>query len=356
MTKLLEIKEHIRNFCNRFEIYIVPVCKAAIAFVLFFLLSQRLGYAEQVSSIIVTIILTLVCALLPANMIVIFGTIIVLINMWSLSLPAFIFTAAVFLILYVLYFRLSPQKGFYAALTPIALMFNVPYIIPISIGLMDDDPGAVFAVGAGSLSYYMVHSISLNAASISVMNEGDNVLTKLTEVINQVISNKEMLWVTGLLVAASLIVWAIRRLKVDYAWLIAIVVGAIAQFIGRYVININLHIVTDFLMLVLGIVAAVAVGFVLQFFFFNLDYERTERVQFEDEEYYYYVKAIPKKIVTGTEKKVKKFSSHSEEDIEPGEARRRLARELEIENELLDFKNVKEPDLSGTKPLDADKK
>ena len=34
-----------------------------------------------------------------------------------------------------------------------------------------------------------------------------------------------------------------------------------------------------------------------QFLFMNLDYARTERVQFEDDDYYYYVKAVPKKTV-----------------------------------------------------------
>ena len=33
---------------------------------------------------------------------------------------------------------------------------------------------------------------------------------------------------------------------------------------------------------------------VLQFFIFNVDYSRAEYVQFEDDEYYYYVKALPK--------------------------------------------------------------
>ena len=33
---------------------------------------------------------------------------------------------------------------------------------------------------------------------------------------------------------------------------------------------------------------------VLQFFIFNVDYSRAEYVQFEDDEYYYYVKAVPK--------------------------------------------------------------
>lgn len=34
--------------------------------------------------------------------------------------------------------------------------------------------------------------------------------------------------------------------------------------------------------------------FLIEFLCFNLDYSRTEKVQFEDDEYYYYVKAVPK--------------------------------------------------------------
>ena len=48
---------------------------------------------------------------------------------------------------------------------------------------------------------------------------------------------------------------------------------------------------------------------VLQFFVFNVDYSRTEKVQFEDDEYYYYVKAVPKIVVARPEKKVKQINS-----------------------------------------------
>ena len=52
-----------------------------------------------------------------------------------------------------------------------------------------------------------------------------------------------------------------------------------------------------------------AAAFVVQFFRFNLDYSRTEKVQFEDDEYYYYVKAVPKMTVATPEKKVKKITT-----------------------------------------------
>ena len=87
------------------------------------------------------------------------------------------------------------------------------------------------------------------------------------------------------------------------------VTGAIADamiiLIGKLVLDINVSI----LWLLLGSVLAVLVAKVLQFFVFNVDYSRTERVQFEDDEYYYYVKAVPKVTVAPAAKTVKKINS-----------------------------------------------
>ena len=46
--------------------------------------------------------------------------------------------------------------------------------------------------------------------------------------------------------------------------------------------------------LIFGNILAVIVGMILELFLFSVDYARSERLQFEDDEYYYYVKAVPK--------------------------------------------------------------
>ena len=42
---------------------------------------------------------------------------------------------------------------------------------------------------------------------------------------------------------------------------------------------------------------------------FDGDYSRAENVQFEDDEYYYYVKAVPKVILSRPKKTVKKINA-----------------------------------------------
>ena len=54
--------------------------------------------------------------------------------------------------------------------------------------------------------------------------------------------------------------------------------------------------------------------FVVQFFIFNVDYSRTENVQFEDDEYFYYVKAIPKISVKARNVNVKRINYRDEYD------------------------------------------
>ena len=56
-------------------------------------------------------------------------------------------------------------------------------------------------------------------------------------------------------------------------------------------------------------------GLILEIFFFSVDYSRSENLQFEDDEYYYYVKAVPKLSVARPEKTVKRINERQETEI-----------------------------------------
>ena len=61
--------------------------------------------------------------------------------------------------------------------------------------------------------------------------------------------------------------------------------------------------------LLIGILFSVFLAAVYIFFVFAVDYSRTEYVQFEDDDYYYYVKAVPKVTVSTPDVKVKKINA-----------------------------------------------
>ena len=60
--------------------------------------------------------------------------------------------------------------------------------------------------------------------------------------------------------------------------------------------------------LIFGSIGAAVIGVILELFFFSVDYSRSENLQYEDDEYYYYVKAVPKIVVSTPEKTVKRIN------------------------------------------------
>jgi hypothetical protein len=332
MTILLEIKERIRSFCGKYEVYLVPVIKSILAFITFFMIRRGLGYMTRLNSVTILVVLALACALLPVNAIVLIASLLVLLHLFSLSLAACGLTFLVLLVLFLLYFRYVPKKGFYAVLTPLAFVCHIPYVLPLAIGLLDDNPGALLSMLCGGVMYYLLGGIAANASAIAEMTEDDSILTKFTDVLNQFVGNREMFAMLLMLLLATLLVWFIRRLTADHSWTIAISAGCLFQFVYSLICDLQLKLPLNMLQVFLAVLISAAVGFILKFFFFNLDYTRTERVQFEDDEYYYYVKAVPKIYVANTEKKVQKFSG----DDTPV-TRKELAQEMDIEEHLLDF-------------------
>ena len=61
--------------------------------------------------------------------------------------------------------------------------------------------------------------------------------------------------------------------------------------------------------MVAGMLISVLIALVYTFFAFTVDYSRTEYLQYEDDDYYYYVKAVPKMAVTAPDVKVQKINS-----------------------------------------------
>ena len=106
-----------------------------------------------------------------------------------------------------------------------------------------------------------------------------------------------------------ILVYMIRRLSIDFAWTIAMVSGVIVDIMVLLVGDLMFDTNVPLFGMIFGNIISFMLVLVLQFFVFNVDYSRTEKVQFEDDEYYYYVKAVPKVVVSKPEKKVKQINS-----------------------------------------------
>lgn len=303
MTGLLVFREQLKKFYSKYELYITPVGKFLLALVTLLIINGTIGYMSELKNFAVVLVLALMCSFLPANFIVLLSSLVTLGHLCRFSLECAVVALAVFLLLFILYFRFSPKDTLVVLFTPICFVLKIPYVIPIAVGLVGA-PFSVVSVTGGVIVYYTLQYMNVSASVLGTFEE-DGALEKFRYVIDGLLGNKAMFVTIVAFVATLLAVYFIRRLSIDYAWTIAIITGALLDILillfGDLMYNTNLSIIG----LILGSLVAVAAAKVLEFFVFNVDYSRTEHVQFEDDEYYYYVKAVPKNTVAAPQKRVK---------------------------------------------------
>lgn len=304
MQQLLLIREYIKTFFSRNEAYTRPVGKFIMAMVSLILINSKIGYASKLSNFAVTVILSLVCSFLPANFIVILSGMLMLLHLYSLSLEAVIVVGVMLILMYLMYFRFSPKDTFFILMTPVCFMLKIPYVAPIAAGLVTG-VSSVVSVGCGVVIYYIVSFISANADSLKG-GGNDEMVAKLRFIIDELLTNKEMLMLAIGFAVTIVVVNIIRRLSVDHAWTIAIVIGTMCNIVVVLVGDLKFGTYISIPGLIIGSIIAVLIVTVVKFFAFNVDYSKTEKVQFEDDDYYYYVKAVPKNNIRQLRKQVRK--------------------------------------------------
>lgn len=333
MTTLLELKEKLIRFYSKGEVYMIPVIRFAVAFIAFSMINSNIGYMTSISRLPIALILALVCAVLPTNIMLLAAAAVILMDFYALSMELCLVAFVLFVIVYLVYFRFSPGHGYNAVLTPICFRLGIPYIMPVGSGLLCE-LYSVFSIICGSLIYFFIDGVKENAAVLSDnADQAENAASKIVVIINQLIGNREMYLVIGIFTVATIIIYVVRRLDIEHAWTIAWISGILFEAIGLIAGYMLLGISGKIVGVLVGSIVSCVIAFVMQFMFFNVDYSRTERLQFEDDEYYYYVKAIPKAMVSGTDKKVKRFNRADEKERLN---RKKFAEELEIDEDLLD--------------------
>ncbi len=303
MTKLLEIRESIKSFYGKYENFILPVLKFILALVTFLTINGKLGFMEKFAKFPIALILALLCSFLPMNFIVIAAAVLCLLHVYALSLEAVAVVGIIFIVLFLLYFRFSPKDTLVVVLLPLAFSMKIPCSVALAIGLLGTPMSAISTV-CGVIVYYTLHFVVGLSKSNGI--EISEMATKFKSIIDGIVGNKGMLVAIIAFAATVLAVYFIRRMNIDHAWTIAMIVGALLNILILFVGDLALSTQVPVLGTIIGTIIGFGVAVVIKFFAFNLDYARTEKVQFEDDEYYYYVKAVPKVTLAASDKKVKK--------------------------------------------------
>ncbi|MEG0720280.1 MAG: hypothetical protein RR446_00735 [Lachnospiraceae bacterium] len=323
MSNLFVWKEQLQTLYAKYSRYINKALQFILAFMTFTLIGHNVGFMKTASSGIVTLALAIICTFPPMIMTVLVAIGLVLLHMYAVSLGVTIVMAAVFLFMFIFYFSFTPKTAIVVLLTPIAFMLKIPVAIPIIFGLIGS-PIYIVPITCGTMIFYMMDYVKSNVTAITGTK---GLVGQLTSFAQQALQNKIM-WITIVAVIICLfVVYTLRKQSMNNAWKIAIVSGAVVHAIIMVVGDMTLDIHLSYGSLIMGAVMSVLVSLVLEFFVFTVDYSRTEHLQFEDDEYCYFVKAVPKISIAAPEKTVKKINARQETVVIDAEEVKRRTKE-----------------------------
>ena len=322
MAKLLEIKECLKKIYAKYEGYITPAVKFLLAFILLMTLNAKTGYMEKIDHVSVVLIVALFCSFMPMPTIALMAGLFLLLHYYALSIECAFIVLVLLLVMYLLFIRLVPKETLLVVLTPLLFAMKIPYVIPVAAGLLGG-PLSIVSVSCGVIISFLVEYTGANITTLTSMT-GEGMIGKCRFMLDGIVGNNAMLIVLIAFAVTLLVVYFVRRTSMNYSWYIAIVAGILTDVMILMLGDLFFDLDYSVIGMIFGSLVSAAVCLVIQFFTFNVDYSRTEKVQFEDDEYYYYVKAVPKICVAASDKKVKKISSGREGAV-PGNMRRSAA-------------------------------
>ena len=318
MLSLLIFKEKIRLIYGKYSMFILPIFKFALILVALILMNINIGYLDILKNPFFIFIIAIFCSVLPFSAISIILSIYLLSGIFSVSMDMFLLIGIYLLVIGILYYGFKPGNSYLIIVVPLLFTLKIPYVLPIVLGL-GTGILAVIPLSAGIILYYLLLYVKNNIGTLTNGITSD-LSVRYFQILNSILSNKIM-YIMLLAFALSLvIVYLIHNLSINYSWEIAIVSGMVSLllfiFMGEFIMNITLSIME----LLFGLIISLVLAYVYKFFIFNIDYTRTDYTQFEDDEYYYYVKAVPKISI--------KFPDYKNEKINTIKSNRRVKKKV----------------------------
>lgn len=307
MMELLVLKEKLKSLYGKYSLYMIPMVKFIVGMTAFYLINSNIGFMARLKNPLVPIIMGLVASFVPSGVTAFFAGCFILVHVAQVSLEIALIIGVFMLIVLMLYYGFRPGDGYLLLLTPMMFFFKIPYVVPLIVGL-SGSLVSIVPVSCGVCIYYIMMYMKLNAGVLTGSSVSE-LADRFMQVAKSAFGN-ELMWVMAAAFAvAILVVFIIKNLSIDYAWTIAIIVGVITQLVVIFIGDFNFNLSVNILSMVVGIVISVILALIYQFFVFAVDYSRTEYLQYEDDEYCYYVKAVPKIAVSAPDVKVHRIYS-----------------------------------------------
>ena len=305
LERFLTVREMAVSFYKKYEAVIHFALKLLMGIIALSAINTIGGYRSEFAplfesqlSIPFVLFLAVLFAVSPptvANFIIVA----VLLVQTSASLVTMVFIGVLLSLILIFYCRIAPERCFLILATVIGFALRIPYAVVIFAGLYLG-LSSIIPITIGVFTYSFIPfflnlaSVQRNADRLDLVQLPATALDTYKSIFEAFTGDFSWVFTAFVFAIVIVTVHSISRLFTDYCAEIAIATGAFVNIIGLICASALARIHQNIFAVIILTVVSAALVELLHLFDVVLDYERAERVQFEDNDNYYFVKIVPK--------------------------------------------------------------
>ena len=313
MKEILKFRQSVKEFCSKYDMIITPVVRFILYLIMYMTLNSMTGYSTAFGSTKVAVLMAVISAVTSDGIGLGLGALLLTGQLFSANVEIGAVFLLLFLVLYCAYIRFFPKTIWIVLFAPVFFLVKLQFLLPILAGMLVG-PAAMFSVGIGCIIYYFM--IAAGDYVNALASAGAEIAASYKFIFEALKGNKELVLTVVVFAVIVLIVAIIYKLSFDYSWYVAIAIGGVFEIILFLVGNVTTGADMSLTSVVIGSLVSVIVAAVVQFWKTVVDYSKVEKTQFEDDEYYYYVKAVPKFLDRKKPQNLRTVTSYNDEELD----------------------------------------
>lgn len=265
----------------------LAVTRFVFALFIFGYINFTLGAFALISKPPITVLLSVAAAFLPLTITMVIAFIVIGLHLFKLSLILLIGYVVLLSVMYLLVFRICSDKWIVVFASIILFWIKLPYLIPLLLGIVFST--SIFIPATLATGFALFLDV---AAKYKVGTESQSISAISATFTNMAKDSYIIMWVLAVAISV-LIVAIVKTFNIKNCKEIAIIVGGIVEMAvlvaTKFILNVDVNVAVMVILNILSIIIALA--FLWAMYPFN--YRATEYVEFFDDEYYYFVRAVP---------------------------------------------------------------
>ena len=291
LLSILKLRKDLHEVYKKHNRIITLLVKG-IGTLLLFLSINSLYNSTDKMMVAIAVGLAAICTVSPVKYIYAASSFITAIHLWQISWDLAVFFGVIVFISWVLVCRVLPSAGLIIAFTPFLFVLKIPFLMPLIVGMFS----TVFGVAAMvfGISFYFLGAYSSNISALLSAPGADEYILSVQAIMAAFAADREFLLILTACVIAAVVTYILCHQSFDYSWYIGCVSGGVAGLVAYFAGSIMFDVAIANMVFIWTIPVVMCLTCLFQFFRCIIDYSGVEYVEFEDDEYYYYVKAVPK--------------------------------------------------------------